>query len=232
MKKTSQWKLKIGLYVPLAVIVIMIIAGIAAPYIAPHDPVAVDLSHQLEGMSRSYPMGTDKLGRCIFSRCLYGIRSSVGLSLLISSIGVGMGILIGVISGYVGGVLDTVVMRIVDSLMAFPKLILVLVLVGIMGGGTYQIIIAMLLVHWVWYARITRSMSISLREHNYVAAAKGLLGLHNAAQSDHLAVAAAQSRCRQTHGRACAAAVKAAGDLVTGINSGSFCLAHFLSLRF
>ena len=172
MEQRKKLIMNIGLILPLAVIVVMVAAGILAPYIAPHDPVAVDLSHQLEGVSRTYPMGTDKLGRCIFSRCLYGIRSSIGFSVLISFIGVGMGVLIGVISGYAGGAIDAVVMRIVDALMAFPRLILVLVLVGILGGGTYQIIVAMLLVHWVWYARITRSMTISLREHNYVTAAK------------------------------------------------------------
>lgn len=170
--KRRKWMQSVGIYLPLLILTLMILAGILAPTLAPHDPIEVDLAHQLEGPSRSFPMGTDKLGRCLFSRCLYGIRSSVGFSILISTIGVGMGILIGVISGFTGGAVDAVIMRIVDSLMAFPRLILVLVLVGILGGGTYQIIIAMLLVHWVWYARITRSMTISLREHSYITAAK------------------------------------------------------------
>lgn len=171
-KTKKRWVRTVGLVVPLVILILMCVAGLFARQLAPNDPVAVDLTHQLEQPSRMFPMGTDKLGRCIFSRCLYGIRSSVGFSVLISTIGVALGILIGVVSGYVGGALDTVIMRIVDALMSFPKLILVLVLVGIIGGGTYQIILAMLLVHWVWYARITRSMTISLREHNYVTAAK------------------------------------------------------------
>lgn len=162
----------LGIVIPLIIMIIICLAGVFASQIAPNDPLVVDTDHMLEAPSFEFPMGTDKLGRCIFSRCLYGIRSSIGFSLLISTIGVGIGIVIGMISGYVGGIIDNVIMRIVDALMAFPKLILALVLVGIMGTGTYQVIIAMLLVHWVWYARIARSLTISLREHSYITAAK------------------------------------------------------------
>lgn len=171
-KTRSRLAKTLGIVIPLVILILLCLAGLFAKQLAPNDPVAIDLDHQLEGPSLLFPMGTDKLGRCLFSRCLYGIRSSVGFSVLISSIGVAFGIVVGVVSGYVGGVADAVIMRIVDALMSFPKLILVLVLVGIIGGGTYQIILAMLLVHWVWYARITRSMTISMREHNYIIAAK------------------------------------------------------------
>ena len=153
-------------------LIIVILMGILAPIIAPNDPNESIFENKGLGMSLHYPMGTDNLGRCIFSRCIYGIRTSLGISIIISVVGILIGTCIGVFSGYCGGIVDNIIMRICDALLAFPDLILVLIIVGMLGIGTTNIIIAMLLVHWIWYARVSRSMTMSLKKRSFIQAAK------------------------------------------------------------
>lgn len=151
---------------------ILFILAIFAPWIAPNDPIAVNLAYKLHSPSWQFPLGTDHLGRCILSRILYGTRISLGFAMLIFISSLAIGLLVGTFSGYKGGPVDHVLMRFCDGIMAFPNLILILGLVGIFGPGLPQVILALMLVQWVYYARMFRGMVLSLKEQNFIAAAK------------------------------------------------------------
>ncbi|NGZ75041.1 nickel ABC transporter permease subunit NikC [Saccharibacillus sp. VR-M41] len=146
--------------------------AIFAPWIAPHDPVKVDLAHKLDGPSAQHWLGTDHLGRDNLSRLIYGARVSLGFAFVIFLSSLVLGILIGALSGYVGGWLDNLIMRVCEGIMAFPNLVLVLGIVGIFGPGLMQVLLALLMVQWVYYARICRNMVISLKERPFIAAAR------------------------------------------------------------
>lgn len=158
--------------IPICFIVLGILFTITllAPWIAPNDPIAVNLTYKLQPPSWEFPLGTDHLGRCNLSRLLYGGRISLGFAMLIFISSVTIGLLIGTFSGYKGGWVDQVLMRFCDGVMAFPSLILILGLVGIFGPGLSQVILALMLVQWVYYARMFRGMVLSLKEQNFIAA--------------------------------------------------------------
>jgi len=151
---------------------ILFIVTLLAPWIAPNDPIAVNLAYKLQPPSVEFPLGTDHLGRCNLSRILYGGRISLGFAMLIFISSLTIGLIIGTYSGYKGGWVDQVLMRICDGVMAFPSLILILGLVGIFGPGLPQVVLALMLVQWVYYARMFRGMALSLKEQNFIAAAK------------------------------------------------------------
>jgi len=154
------------------ILAVLFLLSIMAPWIAPHDPVQVNLAIKLQPPSWDYPLGTDQLGRCNLSRLLYGSRISLGFASLIFISSLLIGLLIGTFAGYKGGIIDQVLMRFCEGVMAFPTLVLVLGLVGIFGPGLPQVILAMIMVQWVYYARMFRGMVLSLRERNFITAAK------------------------------------------------------------
>jgi len=156
----------------LVILAVLFLLSIVAPWIAPHDPVQVNLAVKLQPPSWDYPLGTDQLGRCNLSRLLYGSRISLGFASLIFISSLLIGLLIGTFAGYKGGIIDQVLMRFCEGVMAFPTLVLVLGLVGIFGPGLPQVILAMIMVQWVYYARMFRGMVLSLRERNFITAAK------------------------------------------------------------
>ncbi|PLT32711.1 nickel ABC transporter permease subunit NikC [Bacillus sp. V5-8f] len=143
-----------------------------APWLAPNDPIAVNLSHKLQKPSVEYPLGTDHLGRCTLSRILIGARISLGYAMLIFISALSIGLIIGIIAGYIGGWVDRLLMRFGDGLMAIPSLLFVLGFVGIWGAGLMQVVLGLILVQWVYYARVIRGMVLSLKEQNYITAAK------------------------------------------------------------
>ncbi|QNR20976.1 nickel ABC transporter permease subunit NikC [Exiguobacterium sp. Helios] len=151
---------------------LLFLAALAAPWLAPHDPYLVNLAVKLQDASWTYPLGTDHLGRCTLSRLLYGARVSLGFAVLIFASSLLIGLLIGTLAGYIGGWVDQLLMRFCDGVMAFPSLILVLGLVGIFGPGLKQVIIALMLVQWVYYARMFRGLVMTLKEKNFIAAAR------------------------------------------------------------
>lgn len=154
------------------VLCLLFLITILAPWIAPNDPIAVNLAHKLQSPSMDYPLGTDHLGRCTLSRILYGARTSLGFAMLIFISSLSIGLIVGIIAGYKGGWIDQLLMRIGEGVMAVPNLLLVLGFVGIWGAGLKQVILALILVQWVYYARIIRGMVLSLKEQNYITAAK------------------------------------------------------------
>jgi nickel transport system permease protein len=151
---------------------IFLLITLLAPWISPHDPIHVNLALKLHPPSWDYPLGTDQLGRCNLSRLLHGARISLGFASLIFFSSLGIGLLVGTFSGYKGGLVDAVLMRFCEGVMAFPNLVLIIGIVGILGPGLMQVVLAMMLVQWVYYARMFRGMVLSLKEQNFIAAAR------------------------------------------------------------
>ena len=160
----------------LAVIVLTVLAGCAllAPWIAPHDPLRQNLENDLISYSSDHPLGTDKLGRDILSRTIYGGRVSLLTGVATVLISVAIGFAAGAISGYFGGWADLLLMRAVDILMAFPGLLLAIALTAVLGPGLNHVILALCLIGWTSYARLVRGEVLALREREFVHAARGL----------------------------------------------------------
>jgi len=154
------------------ILAIILFAVIAAPLIAPNDIYKTDLLNRFAPPSAQFPFGTDELGRCIFSRILFGGRASLTYALIATTVAAIIGTTIGMISGYKGGRVDGLIMRICDIMYSFPHLVITLVIVAILGSGIYNILIAMLVTQWLYYARMSRGMTMDIRNQNFVAAAR------------------------------------------------------------
>jgi len=158
--------------VGLVVIIAVVAAGILAPYLAPNDPEEVILAQKLASPSTQYPLGTDHLGRCLLSRLIYGIRTSLSMSAIALVTIMLISIPVGTVSGYTGGRVDNVIMRIIDIMLAFPGLVLALVIAGMMGPGLLNVMIAVASVWWVGYARVIRGVVLSVKEKEFVLTAR------------------------------------------------------------
>ncbi len=157
----------------MIIIILVVLMAITAPVIAPFGPNEGDLKTlYIKPPSIAHPFGTDDVGRDILSRVIYGSQISVKIALFSEGFGLLVGTVIGLISGYYGGWLDTIIMRIVDVLMAFPLLIIAIALVGVLGSSESNIIIALGLTIWPFVARLVRSQVLTLKEAEYVAAAR------------------------------------------------------------
>ncbi|KXF92006.1 ABC transporter permease [Phaeobacter inhibens] len=169
---------------PLAVlgaviITILILAAALAPWIAPHSPVGQDLSSRLLPPSAAYWMGTDELGRDIFSRVVYGARITLMIVALVAVISAPLGLIIGAISGYFGGWIDRILMGITDVFLSMPKLILALAFVAALGPGIENAIIAIAITAWPAYARIARAETLTFRNAEFIAATRLLGASHS-----------------------------------------------------
>lgn len=156
----------------LAIVLVFVGAALTAPLVSRHDPTDVDPMAMLAPPSADHWLGTDNLGRDIFSRLVYGARWSLGASALATLAIVLVGITVGVVAGYFGGLLDDVLMRLVDVLLAFPSLVLALAIVGTLGPGLVNVMIGMVAVWWVDYARVMRGLVVGVREREFVVAAR------------------------------------------------------------
>lgn len=145
-----------------------------APFISPHDPLEQKLDRKLETPSFEYPFGTDNLGRCIFSRVVYGTQVSLGIGILVVAISSLVGTLLGLLSGYRGGLFDEIIMRGVDIVLAFPNIILALVIAGLLGSGFFSVVLALSLTQWPVYTRLVRGQVLSLKKRAFVEAARAL----------------------------------------------------------
>lgn len=162
--------------VGLGLIVFLIFVAVMAPYIAANDPIEQHRGHYLQPPSWQYPFGTDDLGRCIFSRLVYGTQISLLIAVVVVGVTVLIGTSIGLISGFAGGVVDEAFMRVVDILLAFPGLILALVIAGLLGPGLFNVMLALSIVGWTGYARIVRGCVLAEKEKGFVEAARALGG--------------------------------------------------------
>ncbi len=165
--------------IPLLILTgLLFVPAIFADLIAPHDPVKINLSDRLqppawlEGGSFTYFLGTDRQGFDILSRIVHGARISLAISLLAIALGGGVGTLLGLIAAYRGGWVDTLIMRIVDIKLAFPSILLALVLVAVMGGGFTTVVLVISLLLWARFARMVRGEALSIKEQDFIARAQ------------------------------------------------------------
>ena len=156
----------------LVIIMLLVLTALLAPLIAPYHPNVPDLGQRLQAMSMDHWLGTDQLGRDIFSRILYGSRLTLYVVVLVAIISAPLGLVVGTVAGYSGGLVDSVLMRITDIFLAFPKLILALAFVAALGPGIENAIIAIAITSWPPYARIARAETITLRNSDFIAAAR------------------------------------------------------------
>jgi ABC-type dipeptide/oligopeptide/nickel transport system permease subunit len=165
-------KIGIPVWISIAIMALILIIMIFAKHLAIHDPTLIDLSIKLQKPSHEYPFGTDDYGRCIFCRCIFAIRNSVGIAFTIELVSVVIGMMLGMSAAYYGRLPDRLFNTVSNALMSFPSVILIMLIVAFLGASTRNIILAMLLVDWIWYARLSRSLTLSLKERKYVQAAK------------------------------------------------------------
>lgn len=156
----------------LIFLVIVILCGIFAPLMVPHPPAELNVKMKFAAPSLSYPFGTDHLGRCLFSRILYGIRNTVFLSLAAMGITILIGTLLGVISGFFRGWVDEIIMRMCDIMLSFPSEVMILAIVGVLGVGMFNVILANIIAKWAWYTRMIRGIVIQYTDKNYIRFAR------------------------------------------------------------
>ena len=156
----------------LVLAIALILLAVFADKVAPHDPLATNFDQSMVAHSAEYPMGTDQIGRCILSRLLYGGRTSMLIVFrVIAAVSV-IGITLGVLAGYLGGWVDLIITRFTDMVMAIPSTVFVIALVSVLNPSLHHTVLAMALVGWTEYCRITRALVLSVRENNYVDEAR------------------------------------------------------------
>ncbi|MCY3835877.1 MAG: ABC transporter permease [Anaerolineaceae bacterium] len=167
-----QLRRNVAAMVGLSILFVLSLVAIFADQIAPHDPIKLDLLHPLQPpLTPGHILGTDDLGRDVLSRLIYGSRASLMVGFIVVGIAGTVGVILGAISGYFGGKIDMIIMRVVDVLFAFPFLILALAFVAILGPSLINMMLVLGMVSWIGYARLVRSVVLSLREMTFVEAA-------------------------------------------------------------
>jgi ABC-type dipeptide/oligopeptide/nickel transport system permease subunit len=169
----------------LGLVLLLVMLAVAARLLAPHDPIRQDLPHALAGPSIEFPLGTDEFGRCILSRILYGARLSLLVGVIATAVGAAMGILSGLAAGYFPR-LDAPIMRIMDVLLAFPSILLAIAVVAALGPSLVNVMIAVGVRSIPSYARLARSMVLSLKELEFVQGATALGASHSRVLLRHI----------------------------------------------
>ena len=159
----------------LALVALLVVCALAAPLLAPRDPFQMQLPTRLQAPTAAHWLGTDALGRDEFSRMIYGARISVEVGLSVVGVSLAVGLVIGSLAGFYGGVLDRVInLIVINSLMAFPGILLALAMVAFLGPGIGKLILALALSGWIGFARLVRGEILKARERDYVQAARAL----------------------------------------------------------
>lgn len=171
-----RWRLPAAWRRPLAVVGLVIIAFwvvvmVFAPELAPYNPLAQD-SPRFLPPSFAHPFGTDGVGRDVLSRVIYGSRITIPIAVVLVALSLIVGATVGAIAGYFGGAVDAVLMRIVDLFFAFPAIILAMAVSAALGPSLWNAVLAIVVVSWPAYARVTRSLVLGLRDSNFIAASR------------------------------------------------------------
>ncbi len=156
----------------MAILALMVVAAILAPWLAPVDPNAQDIGRRLLPPDTQNWLGTDQLGRDLLSRIIYGTRPTLLIVVLVAALSAPMGLAIGICAGYFGGWANIVLMRITDIFMAFPRLVLALALVAVLGPGLENAVIAIAITAWPAYARIARTETLTCKNSDFLQAAR------------------------------------------------------------
>ena len=171
--KPSRFKFgQLPIYLALLLATVFLAAALFAPLLAPHDPNVVTLTNKLQSANAIHWLGTDHLGRDVLSRLLYGTRMSLGSVVLCILLIVLIAVPLGGAAGYLGGRVDQALMRFCDGMMTFPTVVLALFLIGVLGTGLTNVVIAIAISHFAFYARMVRSVVLTLRNADFVFAAR------------------------------------------------------------
>ena len=162
------------LFAGMAIVGIGLLAAVCGPWVAPFDPSSQELALRLAPPTTGHPFGLDELGRDILARILAGARISFFVGLVVVGISAALGTAIGAIAGYIGGAVDDWISRIVDTLLAFPGLLLAIAVVAVLGPSLINVLLALTVIGWVGYARLVRGQTLRAREFEYVQAARAL----------------------------------------------------------
>lgn len=160
------------LYFGLVIVAGMIFAAIFAPWLAPFDPDELHLAHKLEAPNATFLLGTDALGRDVLSRLIFGARISLWVGFVSVGIAVGIGVLLGLLAGFFRGFVDELIMRFVDVMLCFPSFFLILTVIAFLEANLFNIMVIIGLTSWMGVARLVRAETLSLRERDFVAAAR------------------------------------------------------------
>jgi peptide/nickel transport system permease protein len=174
--RAFTWGRRLPHEVQVGTIIVAIVAAasLLAPLIAPYDPNEVDILNSLEAPSRAHWMGTDDVGRDVFSRALYGTRADLLVVLAVTIIGFTFGTLVGTLAGYYGRRVDMAVSRTGDLVVSVPFLLVILTVVAILGVGTFSVCVGIVLVDWAFYSRLARTEMLALREQEFILASRSL----------------------------------------------------------
>ena len=164
----------VSLAVGGAMVVTLVIAAAFAPLLAPHSPDEIDFLAKLQGPSWAHPFGTDNLGQDIFSRVLYGARTSLIIGALVVGGSLAIGVPLGIAAGYAGGRIDEVIMRIADVFLAFPPLLLPLAVAAALGGSLTNAMLAIVISWFPWYVRLARAQVLTVKQNLYIQAARSM----------------------------------------------------------
>jgi peptide/nickel transport system permease protein len=168
------------LWIGVSLVGFFVLIALLAPLLAPHDPIEQDLlSTQLppawmQGGEASFPLGTDSLGRCVLSRLMYAARTAIAVALIAASLAAIIGIAFGLVAGMFGGWIDQLVSRLIDVWMAFPPVLLSIVLAAVIGAGLTSVIAAIVVVDWTRFARVVRAETMVQLQRDYASAARAL----------------------------------------------------------
>ena len=161
--------------VGLVLLVVFVLAGLLAPWLAPASPTAIDLTHRLAGPSASHWCGTDELGRDTLSRLLYGARLSLAVSVTVVGISLGLGLAVGGLAGYLGGWVDTALTVVaMNTFLALPGILLAIAFAAFLGPGFQNLVLALVIGGWAGYARLVRAQVLAVKEREFVEAARAL----------------------------------------------------------
>ena len=174
-KKLIRRFLKGRIIIYGCVLLVLVILAFFAPYLAPYDPIQISMEGR-KPPSIDHIFGTDRLGRDIFSRVMYGTKFSLTIGIISVSIGLTIGTIMGVISAYYGGIIDTIIMRFIDALLAFPGILLALVVIAVLGPGLINVMLAVGISSVPEYARLARGKVLSVMQLEYVEAIHSLGG--------------------------------------------------------
>ena len=171
-KPLGKRKSGVSFWVFLCMAFCLVAVAVLAPFISTHDPESAVLADALKAPGGEHLFGTDKMGRDLFSRVIYGTRTSISASLFLAVSILIVGGFLGIIAGYFGGAIDAVIMRISDMMVSFPGMALAIAMAGIMGPSITNAIIAIMAVSWTKYARLSRSLVLKVKNQDFILAAK------------------------------------------------------------
>ncbi len=158
----------------LAIVLFLLLMALAAPLLAPYNPIEMNLDNRLQAPSGVHLLGTDELGRDILSRIMHGTRTALKIMFIVLIIDLPLGVLLGIVAGYFGGWIDDIIMRIADVFMAFPRLVLALAIGAALGPNLVNTMVAIAITLWPTYARLARSETLSIKERTFIEAERSI----------------------------------------------------------